>query len=289
MWCSLLLLLLAASGHVQALTAAATEVKVWPLKIEGGIPTGDMPLFTAAPGSISLPLRAAARRATVEGVEGAFRILNVLSAAECERLLAVQEAMGFTEFDCNKNTHAALTWVADHDTLLQPLFERCRAALPADLRGRQLRGLNARFRCYRYAPDSISTFRPHQDDSFPCSGLDESGSTMLWDCYGDRSSMLTFLLYLTDEFEGGETTFLQKDGTRTPVKPIAGSALCFWQTCSLGDDSDASELAHLHEGSVVRARASGQKTRPKYVIRSDVLYSTAVFAAAETQPESSTQ
>eukprot|EP00953_Heterococcus_sp_UTEX-ZZ885_P006905 4220-Heterococcus_DN1.PRE.1 len=183
MWCSLLLLLLAASIHVQALAAAATEVKVWPLKIEGGILTGDMPLFAAAPGSISLPLRAAARRAAVEGVEGAFRILNVLSAAECERLIAVQEAMGFTEFDCKKNTHAALTWVADHDTLLQPLFERCRAALPAELSGRQLRGLNARFRCYRYAPDSISTFRPHQDDSFPCSGLDESGSTMLWDSY----------------------------------------------------------------------------------------------------------
>ena len=75
-------------------------------------------------------------------------------------------------------------------------------------------------------------------------------------------SRLTFLLYLNEDFDGGETTFLvpEKDDEGTlnafPVKPVRGGILVFPHgTCS----------APLHEGSPVLKRC-------KYVVRTEVEY-----------------
>mmetsp|Transcript_1522 Transcript_1522/g.4672 ORF Transcript_1522/g.4672 Transcript_1522/m.4672 type:complete len:89 (+) Transcript_1522:768-1034(+) len=76
------------------------------------------------------------------------------------------------------------------------------------------------------------------------------------------------LLYLTDDFEGGATTFFDEDGgPPVAVEPVAGSALLFWQSFKLGRDRvrDAAG-APLHEGSLV---LSGS---PKLSVRTDVLY-----------------
>jgi len=65
---------------------------------------------------------------------------------------------------------------------------------------------------------------------------------MRWDNFGgERNSLLTYLLYLNDDFDGGETTFLpdmkdnpeagQDPGRRVPVRPRQGSVLIFPQTC----------------------------------------------------------
>lgn len=251
---------------------------VWRVSPEEGLPTGDMPLYTAEPGAVNLPPHTTDRVIVehIEGVPGAFRLLNVLSKEECQVLIDVSTAMGYKEVEEGKNYHAALTWVADHDTFLAPLFERCRSYLPSVLlQDCALMGLNARLRCYRYKADSASTFKPHRDDSFPCSGLDASGKIMHWDSYGDRASLLTFLLYLNDDFDGGQTSFFSDEGVQDSVikvKPVAGSVLCFWQTTSLGGyERENASLAPLHEGSPVHKRRSGT-TRPKYVVRSDVLY-----------------
>jgi hypothetical protein len=76
---------------------------------------------------------------------------------------------------------------------------------------------------------------------------------------GYAKSYFTFLIYLNDDFEGGETRFYMptEDGmVARGVVPKRGSVLVFPQgnTCSL-----------IHEGSAV---TSGTK----YVIRTDVLY-----------------
>lgn len=93
-------------------------------------------------------------------------------------------------------------------------------------------------------------------------------------CGPSVKSRLTFLVYLNDDFEGGSTTFFMprkpscassSDATdaeagvqlrRHPVKPVAGSALCFPQ-------SNMASL--LHEGSPVTRGT-------KYVIRTDVMF-----------------
>ena len=67
--------------------------------------------------------------------------------------------------------------------------------------------------------DEEQTFRPHTDDSFPISAC--INNRLIWDvpegkpmpvCLqteGQQASGLTCLLYLTEEFEGGHTTFFQ--------------------------------------------------------------------------------
>jgi len=156
----------------------------------------------------------------------------------------------------------------------------------------KLAGISPRARVYRYRPGSGDTFRPHRDDVWPGCSLasDVDGShefdSIVFDKWyyakdggdwrfnaGDRVSQLSLLLYLNDDFEGGETTFFDGQGAETcPVEPVAGDALCFFQNFRLGrDEKFDAALAHFHEGSPVKARLGGG-TRPKYAIRTDVLY-----------------
>merc|ERR1712151_873891 len=101
-------------------------------------------------------------------------------------------------------------------------------------------------------------FCAHVDGSWPGSGINETGLLVL-DKYGDRWSQLTFLLYLNDDFEGGQTRFFfpGDHNRKFHVRPTIGTALCFFH----GEHP----LSPLHEGCVV---SSGTK----YVLRTDVLY-----------------
>jgi len=76
-----------------------------------------------------------------------------------------------------------------------------------------------------------------------------------------RLSFMTFLMYLNDGFEGGETTFYLPAPVGglhpVPVEPVQGSVLCFWH--------GQHPRSPMHEGSAVRRGT-------KYVARSDVLY-----------------
>jgi hypothetical protein len=81
-----------------------------------------------------------------------------------------------------------------------------------------------------------------------------------------QSSLFTFLIYLNDEFEAGETTFFlpsAREGSMNayPVKPIQGTVAMF--------PHGETEGSLLHEGTGVR---KGARPSAKYVIRTDVLY-----------------
>jgi len=147
-------------------------------------------------------------------------------------------------------------------------------------------GLNQRWRVYRYAPGGEERFSPHIDAGFPPSGLSEDGSKLIWDLTSTNNenddsdeivSRLTVLFYLNDDFVGGETNFyrplVDHVGAGDPpviaaVKPVAGSVLVFPQ--AVGEDAVHWARTHwpLHEGSPV------QSGRPKYVIRSDIMFAT---------------
>ena len=70
------------------------------------------------------------------------------------------------------------------------------------------RGANERLRCYRYAPGQ--RFAPHHDGSFFRSD--------------DERSLLTFMIYLNEGFEGGETALLDLERV---IVPRTGMALLF--------------------------------------------------------------
>jgi hypothetical protein len=191
----------------------------------------------------------------------------------------------------------ACVWIVDHQ-VERTIFARVQEFLPiykeqeSDEVFEPL-GVNRRFRFYRYVPGRY--YRPHIDGAWPSSGFDnsgeyrydindiankngmqfiqpeaktsgsmpiENGATTCAHTTRPQLSRLTFLIYLNDDFDGGNTTFFipasEAEGVLNafPVKPSRGCVLVFPHgTCS----------APLHEGSPVLNRC-------KYVVRTEVEY-----------------
>jgi len=168
---------------------------------------------------------------------------DVLSEAECDGLLdryrdgpwleaTVNRAEGRAVDRSIRNNHLALV---DDAELSARLLERLRASLPERLMQMTLSGIKERMRCYRYVPGEH--FGPHGDQSYP-------GGP------GERS-LLTLMVYLNDDFEGGRTAFLEPEPEQV-IEPRRGRALLFQHMV-------------VHEGRAVTAGT-------KYVLRTDVFY-----------------
>jgi len=201
-------------------------------------------------------------RREVAGVPGAFQLLNVLSAAECARLVTLTETHGYLEDAAVslprsvRHNHSA-TWVAD-DITVDLLWQRCRDLVyPSDdFNGKRAVGLNARLRFYRYGEGDY--FAAHTDGSWPGSRVVDG--VLLDNAYDDRWSQLTFLLFLSDDFAGGATRFyVEGNGSSTSVdlRTPLGGALCF--------PHGVHPLHCVHGSEPITSGI-------KYIIRSDVLF-----------------
>jgi len=224
-------------------------------------------VYSTAPGTIYFNSSTARdlgrRRLDVPGVPGAFLMTGVLSRRECLRIIQVADAIEYKPDAVDGIDN--IVWLAD-DSFLKPLYARCEKMLPASIGQGKLRGLNARFRLFRYLPGAV--YRPHIDGAWPGSGLDQNG-VYTDDVFADTEeklySKLTFLVYLNDSLGGGETTFFLPSKDKgfphieaRSVSPRVGNVLCFPHGDVLG--------SLVHEGSEV---APGGV---KYIIRTDVLY-----------------
>jgi len=170
---------------------------------------------------------------------GVHTIADVLTPAECDAFIGETEAGGYDAApittargpkmmpDVRNNSRH----MRDDAELAANLWRKVSADLPMMFRGWQAIGLNERFRFYRY--DAGEYFAPHLDGYYE---RDNGGR-----------SHLTFMIYLNDDYEGGETAIRY-----TRIKPKRGMALAFNH-----------EL--LHEGKPV---TKGRK----YVLRSDVMF-----------------
>jgi hypothetical protein len=115
------------------------------------------------------------------------------------------------------------------------------------------------------------------DGAWPPSGIDPVTDAYQYDASppeARQSSLFTFLIYLNDDFQGGETTFFipsRQEGVMNayPVKPIMGSVAVFPHGEAQG--------ALLHEGTGVVEGA-------KYVIRTDVEYDVGITAPQSDEP-----
>ncbi|GAA6061272.1 hypothetical protein JCM10212_000713 [Sporobolomyces blumeae] len=207
----------------------------------------------------------------IPGVDGAMMLTDVLSLSECREILASTESVGFhpdqpiagtAEHSQSVLAHN-LYWLAD-EGFLDKFVKRFLHLVPPEIHGGKVKGINPRFRVYRYVPGAI--YRPHIDGAWPRSGIDPETGEYLYDSAprdAPEWSRLTLLIYLNDDFSGGCTTFFvpsRSIGTLDafPVKPIAGCALVFPHGSSIG--------SLLHEGSPVGPGGA------KYVIRTEVLY-----------------
>jgi predicted 2-oxoglutarate/Fe(II)-dependent dioxygenase YbiX len=170
-----------------------------------------------------------------------FTLDNVLSKRECKDLIIFSEQKGYEDAAVNlggkqvinKSIRNNSRLIYDDFKLSQMLWKRISEFIPKEIDSFQAYGLNERLRFYKY--DAGQRFNKHRDGSF-VRGI------------GDMS-ILTFMIYLNEDFEGGNTTFDKDD---IVVKPKTGSALIFIHPLK-------------HTGTEV---TKGEK----YAIRSDVMY-----------------
>jgi len=132
--------------------------------------------------------------------------------------------------------------IVDDAGLADDLWQRLGPFMPCVFKKKwQPVGVNERFRYYRY--DIGQKFDWHTDGYYEREN-------------GERS-FFTFMVYLNDSFEGGETAFTSKgdllsEPHNLKIKPKAGMALLFHHPI-------------LHIGEAVRAGR-------KYVLRTDVMF-----------------
>lgn len=170
-----------------------------------------------------------------------FLIPDVLSVDECADIIEETESMGYGLAPINTrmgprmapNVRNNTRVMVDDCDRADDIWHRVREKIPSRLGLWEATGLNERWRFYRYAPGQ--RFRWHHDGSYRRSGYERS--------------LLSFIVYLNDDFMGGETRF-EFQGAK--IQPRRGTALVF-------------EHPLLHEGSPPRVGT-------KYVMRSDVMY-----------------
>ncbi|RMZ70095.1 prolyl 4-hydroxylase [Pyrenophora seminiperda CCB06] len=181
-------------------------------------------------------------------------IKDVLSPEECSAIIAAGETIEFIPDapirpqgeDTSVLAHN-FYWIVDQ-SLHDKLWDRVKAFVPDSVAGKQELSLP-----------------PPTDGAWPPSGINPVTDAYQYDASppnARQSSLFTFLIYLNDDFKGGETTFFipsVKEGVINayPVKPIMGSVAVFPHGEAQG--------ALLHEGTGVVEGA-------KYVIRTDVEY-----------------
>lgn len=170
-----------------------------------------------------------------------FVVDGVLSPAECARLVERIEGAHPTlapittargpkfEADIRNNTRVMF----DDPELAATLFRRIRPHCPSRMKGMEICGANERLRCYKYEPGQW--FKPHYDGAFFRSNVERS--------------LYTFMIYLNEGFEGGQTALLELG---VDIQPKTGRALLFQHHV-------------LHEGCEVLRGV-------KYAVRSDIMY-----------------
>jgi predicted 2-oxoglutarate/Fe(II)-dependent dioxygenase YbiX len=177
----------------------------------------------------------------MEIAEDIYTARQIYSSRECQEFIDFSEMIGYQDApismygtevrrpDVRNNARVIL----DDEGLAEKIWRRTLPHVPTIMYGRRALGLNERLRFYRYDPGQ--RFEAHVDGYYQRPNGEQS--------------LLTFMVYLNEGFEGGETVF--QNGAR--VKPETGMILVFRHTL-------------YHEGAAVtRGR--------KYVLRSDVMFS----------------
>lgn len=171
--------------------------------------------------------------------EKIFTVEEFLSQEESKGYIELSENIGYEL--AKINTHKGqrvMTQVRNNnrsfytsEDLAGSLWEKAKPFIPEKIGNSQAIGLNELFRFYRYQPGQ--QFRGHYDESFIRNSTE--------------ASYVTFMIYLNDDFEGGQTIF-----SDVWIKPKQGTLLIFMHDL-------------FHEGREVTKGI-------KYVLRTDVMY-----------------
>ena len=211
-------------------------------------------------------------RVDIPEVPGAYQLLNVLSVEECQLMIEASEAMGYlpdaaVSLPRSIRHNDNLVWVTD-DATERNIWARVDKLVQQDKErygDKPALGLNTRFRFYRYNPGDY--FQPHSDGAWPGSRVVEG--ELITNAYTDRYSQATFLIFLTEHYDGGATRFLvNSEDPRRParqgdkvrevdIRTPAGAVLCF---------------PHGHHPQHCIHSSEPIEQGIKYIIRTDTLF-----------------
>ncbi|KFF22522.1 prolyl hydroxylase family protein [Chryseobacterium sp. JM1] len=171
-----------------------------------------------------------------------FLIEDFLTSNACDEYIAMAQEKVFEEAKINMNGRQMMSkGIRNNDRLMvfdnnlaEDLFRKAAKFLPQEHENYKLQNFNEMLRVYKYSPGQ--RFKMHRDGSYIRNEHEKS--------------FYTFMIYLNDDFEGGETEF----ENLFTVAPKKGSALVFYHPVR-------------HEGKTL---ISGNK----YVLRTDVMYSS---------------
>lgn len=168
-----------------------------------------------------------------------WTIENFLTNKECEDLILFSEQRGYEEAKVSLSSGAKMMkglrnnyrLMHQDEKLANSYWEKVKDSCPERIEANKAIGLNEQFRFYKY--ESNQRFKRHIDGRFKRNENEES--------------RITFMVYLNNDFEGGETKF-----DEVTIRPKAGMALCFIHE-------------QKHEGCPVTNGI-------KYVVRTDIMY-----------------
>jgi prolyl 4-hydroxylase len=168
-----------------------------------------------------------------------FTISDFFTSEDCESMILRSENYGYEA--ATVETEKGKKIIADvrnnqrilwsDEILAGKLWNRVKEFVPEKIGNSKAIGLNELFRFYKYEPGQ--KFKKHIDESFIRND--------------EEASYYTFMIYLNDGYEGGETTF-----DNLVVKGEKGMAIIFLHSLP-------------HEGAEVIKGV-------KYVLRTDIMY-----------------
>ena len=241
---------------------------------------------------------------------GIFALTSVFAKAECELFIQSALACGLVKDDENDQESMEYCEICVYNAVVENIWQRIRDHFHADEEDAfddddddddynsvhhywLPVGINPRFRIFKY--DDKSVYRRHLDGAWPCGMLDEQTNEFVVDANAlldgnntenkenQRTTRLTFLIYLTDTFRGGETTFYSVDDddhtneeeqkkkviVGNAVAPRVGAVLCF--------PHGNAKNSPVHEGSRLFSSSKNDddgdsSSSCKFVARTDVVF-----------------
>ncbi|MGN6397604.1 MAG: prolyl hydroxylase family protein [Mucilaginibacter sp.] len=171
--------------------------------------------------------------------ENIFTIENFWTIQKCEHFITKSEDIGYRPATVKTERGQRLVpsvrnnnrVIYKDDMLAGEIWKSLEPFATQQIGYSKAVGLNELFRFYRYEPGQ--EFKRHRDQSY----IRDNG----------EASYYTFMIYLNDDYDGGETTF-----NDLIIKPQTGLALIFFHNLE-------------HEGSPVKSGA-------KYVLRTDIMF-----------------
>ncbi|WP_196893880.1 2OG-Fe(II) oxygenase [Aureivirga marina] len=167
-----------------------------------------------------------------------FTIEGFLTEKECLSFINYSESIGFKEATVStlsgpkmiKGIRNNTRVIINDEDLATEIWNKIKSFIPS-VDGKEPLGVNEQFRFYKY--DIGERFNKHRDGRFVRNENEES--------------RLTLMIYLNEEFEGGETEF-----DTFSVQPKTGTALIF-----------------LHE---IKHKGCKVTEGTKYALRTDIMF-----------------